>query len=82
MKELALIMAKVMPREDLVKMIMDEGQNYAIDPSDETWSRFQALCMIAVTKGVTDKEPDIFKTMADMDRVEKAARLYEEPLKG
>lgn len=79
MKELAILLASVMPIEDLIKTLKGDLEKYEADPSEENLKKVHVACMLLLSKASIDHEgggvQGATKVMEDMANIERAHNL-------
>jgi hypothetical protein len=80
MKELFVLMAGIMPKEDLVKQLKESITEFEINDSEDNWNSLTMTCMLIATKrNIDSKEGSesekMSEFMKDLDRAEKGRSL-------
>ena len=77
MKELAVIVAGIMPKEKLIEMLEVEIQNWKNDPTKENFEKLGSTCaMVALKATMPEGDPGaVIDTIKEMDSIERARNL-------
>ena len=73
MKELAVILAAAMPKEDLVDQLSQSIEKYKITNSDDDFEKVAMHCSLVMIKSSMGQ-----KNEKDFDAVEKTLKNFEE----
>lgn len=83
MKELALLLASVMTREQLIEQFEKEVAEYKTLPTEDGWGKLCSIASLMMMKSVTEHEGDgdsmkgMEKALERMNKAEKGAKLMK-----
>lgn len=83
MKELAILLASVMSREQIIEQLEKELEGYKSAPNEDNWAKLTSIASLMMMKSVTEAEGDgdsmkgMSKTIDRMNKAEKGAKLMK-----
>ncbi|MGV0919755.1 hypothetical protein ACTS94_05110 [Empedobacter falsenii] len=80
MHQIAMMMAGMMPKEDLIEQLEDSIKEYKINPTDENWNSVSVMCSLIGARSIIDHNggdlEGVMKTVSEMDKLNKTKEFF------